>query len=113
MTEKEMCETAANIAREETRKACKRYKLTPGKVIKRLVEALDATTEKKTTKKTGEGEKVVTKKIPLHKIRLKAIEIATPLLGMEPSKKIEFPDKDGNPQKVGGVIIYMPDNKRD
>lgn len=103
---------AATKAKAKTRKSLKRHKVTEDFVAQRLKEALDAEETKAFCTKFGDV--VYSESMVAHGIRLRAIEIAANLLEMEPSKKHEFPDKDGNPQPVGSVVnIYIPDNGRD
>jgi len=64
---------AAKDAMRETEKLCKRAGLTRIKVLKRIKEGLDA-----------KGEKGVD-----HKVRLKAAEMAIPLVGLDKPTRIE------------------------
>lgn len=82
---------AANIAREKTKKALKRYKVTEGVVAKRLREALDAKEVKVFNPKGNLDADGLIYSEPLiaHHIRTKAIEIAATLLEMKPSEKHE------------------------
>jgi hypothetical protein len=103
---------AAAKAKAKTKKSLKRHKVTEDLVAQRLKEALDA--EETKVFCTKEGDVVYSEALTAHGIRLRAIEVAAELLNMKPSKKVEFPDKDGNPQAVGAIVnIYIPDNGRD
>ena len=89
LTEAEMCKEAARYAMKETERLCKKAGLTKSKVLTRIMEGLDA--------KNDYGVD--------HRIRLKAAEMALPLVGLDKATKIEFPDENGKPQKIGGGIL--------
>ncbi len=80
---------AAKEAMKETEKLCKKAGLTKSKVLTRIMEGLDA--------KNDYGVD--------HRIRLKAAEMALPLVGLDKATKIEFPDENGKPQKISGGIL--------
>ena len=115
----EIGKEAAEFARAQTQKSLKRYKVTTGRVAKRLSEALDATEVKTFHEKGGfekcddgeyryhPGQIIHSKPLVAHHIRIKAIDIATTLLEMKPNetKKVIFPDKDGNPQPIGQTMM--------
>lgn len=84
--EKDLSLQAAQIARQRTLKALKRYKVTEGRVAKRLGEALDAM-ETKVFHDKQTGACVYSKPLIAHGSRLKAIELATVLLDMKPAEK--------------------------
>jgi len=81
MKDTEASSKAADIAREKTMKSLRRYGVTPGRVAKRLSEALDA----KETKVFNDKDDGIVYSTPLvaHAARLKAIEIAVSLLDMK------------------------------
>jgi hypothetical protein len=81
----ELGKQAADYARQQTLKSLKRYKVSTGRVSKRLSEALDAT-EVKVFHDKG-GEIIYSKPLIAHGPRLKAIEIASALLEMKPAEK--------------------------
>ena len=89
LTEAEMCKEAARYAMKETERLCKKAGLTKSKVLTRIMEGLDA--------KNDYGVD--------HRIRLKAAEMALPLVGLDKATKIEFPDENGKPQKISGGIL--------
>lgn len=81
-----MCQIAADEAREKTIKELVRYKVTPGRVAKRLAEALDAH-DVRVFHDKATGEIVYSKPLVAHGVRLKAVEISTVLLEMKPAEK--------------------------
>lgn len=85
MKDTEASSKAADIARKNTLKSLRRYGVTPGRVGKRLSEALDA----KETKVFNDKDYGIVYSAPLvaHAARLKAIEIAVCLLDMKPAEK--------------------------
>lgn len=89
--DKAIAAKAAEYAMKETERICKRAGLTKSKVLKRIKEGLDA--------KNDSGAD--------HRIRLKAAEMAIPLVGLEKPKQIEFPDEHGKPQPIGGMFTNM------
>lgn len=107
-TDAELTAQAADFARKETEQLCKRAGLTKSKVFKRIKEGLDAHMVKATYDKDVGGF-AYSKKLIDHGTRLKAAEMATVLLDLKPAekKKIEFPDENGKPQKIGGLFTDM------
>lgn len=79
------CKKANIGSREDTLRSLKRYRVTPGRVAKRLSEALDA----KEVKVFNDKDAGIVYSEPLvaHQIRIKAIEISSVLLEMRPSEK--------------------------
>lgn len=106
--DKKLCEKSLEIARAETLKHCKAVKLTPRKALKRIAEGLDAH-ETKTFLDKRTGEVVYSKPLIAHGTRLKAAEMTMSLFDMMPAerKKVEFPDENGKPQKIGGLFTDM------
>ena len=87
--EKDFSLQAAQIARDKTLKTLKRYRITPGRVAKRLSEALDAKEVKATYDKEFR-EWVYSEPLIAHAPRLKAVELASVLLDMKPADKHEI-----------------------
>lgn len=87
MDKTEIGAMAAQVARQKTMKALKRYRVTHGRVAKRLGESLDATEVKVFNDK--EKGIVYSKPLVAHGTRIKAIEIASTLLEMKPAEKHE------------------------
>ncbi len=100
--------TALKSVLAETKAAMKKAGLTTNRVIKRIKEGLDAY-EVKTAFDKDRGKFFYSKKLVSHGTRLKAAEMAIPLLDMKPveKKQIEFPDENGKPQKIGGLFNDM------
>lgn len=107
-TTEALAEEAAQYAMKETERLCKKAGLTKSKVFKRIKEGLDAHMVKASLIK-GTDRFAYSKKLIDHTTRLKAAEMALVLLDMKPAerKKIEFPDENGKPQKIGGLFTDM------
>lgn len=72
-------------------KSLKRYRVTTGRVAKRLSEALDAHEVKVFHDKTS-GEIVYSKPLVAHHIRMKAVELAVSILEMKPPDRLDLRD---------------------
>ena len=103
-TTAELAAKAAQIAMEETAKECKKAGLTKSKVLKRILEGLDAHVIKATYDKDMSGF-AYSKPLIDHNVRLDAAKMAIELLRMNPPKQIEFPDETGKPQRITGDVF--------
>jgi hypothetical protein len=99
---------AGEIARADTLKHCKAIGLTPRKVLRRIKEGLYAK-ENKIFYDKDRGRCVVGPDQINHTARAKAVDQAISVFGINaPEKsKIEFPDENGKPQKIGGLFTDM------
>ena len=95
---------AAQIAMEETAKECKKAGLTKSKVLKRILEGLDAHVIKATYDKDMSGF-AYSKPLVDHNVRLDAAKLAIELLRMKPPAQVEFPDETGKPQRITGDVF--------
>jgi hypothetical protein len=86
MTNLEIGQKAAEIAREEVLKEAKRARLSTRKVFKRIAEGLDAH-ETKTSYDKDAGQWAYSKKLIAHKTRLEAAALAVVVLGLKPNEK--------------------------
>lgn len=103
-TTAELAAKAAQIAMEETAKECKKAGLTKSKVLKRILEGLDAHVIKATYDKDMSGF-AYSKPLIDHNVRLDAAKLAIELLRMKPPTQVEFPDETGKPQRITGDVF--------
>ena len=103
-TTAELAAKAAQIAMEETAKECKKAGLTKSKVLKRILEGLDAHVIKATYDKDMSGF-AYSKPLIDHNVRLDAAKLAIELLRMKPPAQVEFPDETGKPQRITGDVF--------
>ncbi len=86
MTDREICEKAAEIAHREVLKICKKVGLTAEKTLKRIAQGLDAK-EIKSHYDTQSGKWSYSRRLIAHKTRLEAAALAVTIHGMKPSEK--------------------------
>lgn len=103
-TDAEIGAKAAQIAMEETAKECKKAGLTKSKVLKRIVEGLEAHKVVATFDRQSSGFQY-SKPLVDHTTRLRAAEMAIDLLRMKPPTQVEFPDETGKPQRITGDVF--------
>lgn len=101
MTDSEMCQTAAEIARAEVLKECKRARLSVRKLLKRISEGLDAK-ETKTSYDKEAGQWAYSKPLINHTARIGYANLAAAILGIKANEKLDVEHK-GSVAVVGNL----------
>ena len=108
LSAEEMGELAADAGRQHVLKQCKSVGLTSRLTIKRIREGLNAL-ENKVFYDKDRGKCVTGPNMINWTARQKAVDQSISLLDLKPAekRKIEFPDENGKPQKIGGIFTDM------